>query len=237
MRLIKMLPLVAALTTVVSGLQAQSFEVATIKTTPREAAGAIEPSIVQFLPNGLRRSNSTLRTLVRTAYDVQEYQVSGGPEWADTLRFDVEARFEGTFTRDQVLRMLQALLTERFALKVNRETRGGDVFVLVTTEGGPKLKPASESSSASVRIGSYSGRRRLPQLAQYLSSIVGRPVIDKTGLDGIFEMELMFSGDVKDTERPSVFAALREQLGLRLDSSRGPVETIVIMSAAMPSAN
>jgi uncharacterized protein (TIGR03435 family) len=108
----------------------QLFEVATVKPTPAENAGPVEPSIVQFLPNGFRRTNSTLRTLVRTAYDVQEYQVIAGPGWADQLRFDVEARFDGTFTRDQVLRMLQTLLGERFTLKVRRETREGDIFAL-----------------------------------------------------------------------------------------------------------
>jgi len=222
---------------VTAGVYGQSFEVATVKPTPSENAGPVEPSIVQFLPNGFRRTNSTLRTLVRTAYDVQEYQVIEGPGWADQLRFDVEARFDGTFTRDQVLRMLQTLLGERFALKVRRETREGDIFALTVANGGPKLKPAAASTSASVRIGSYTGARRTSQLAQYLAGIVGRPVVDRTGLDGIFEMEITFAGDVRDAERPSLAAALQEQLGLRLDSTRGPVDTLVIESALMPSAN
>jgi uncharacterized protein (TIGR03435 family) len=218
-------------------LQGQSFEVAMIKPTPSENAGPVEPSIVQFLPNGFRRTNSTLRTLVRTAYDIQEFQVIGGPGWTDTLRFDVEARFDGTFARDQVLRMLQTLLSERLRLKVRRETREGDIFALTVAAGGSKLKPAVASTSASVRIGSYLGARRTSQLAQYLASVVGRPVEDRTGLDGIFEMELTFAGDVRDTERPSLAAALQEQLGLRLDSARGPIETLVIESAEMPSGN
>ena len=233
-RIVLSLLAIAAITARADG---QSFEVATIKPTPSENAGPVEPAIVQCLPNGFRRTNSTLRTLVRTAYDVQEYQVSGGPGWSDTLRFDVEARFEGTVARDQILRMLQALLRERFALNVRRETREGDIFALAVANGGPKLKPAAASTSASVRIGSYSGSRRTSQLAQYLASIVGRPVVDRTGLDGIFEMELTFAGEVRDTERPSLPAALQEQLGLRLESTRGPVETLVIASAAMPSGN
>ena len=135
-RIVLSLLAIAAITARAEG---QSFEVATIKPTPSENAGPVEPSIVQFLPNGFRRTNSTLRTLVRTAYDVQEYQVIGGPGWADTLRFDVEARFDGTFARDQVLRMLQSLLGERFALNVRRETREGDIFALTVANGGPKL--------------------------------------------------------------------------------------------------
>jgi len=103
-------------------LNAQSFEVATVKPTPAGQQGIEQPSIVQFLPDGFRRTNSTLRTLVRTAYDVQEYQVVGGPAWADRTRFDIEARHVGTVSRSDVLRMLQHLLEERFALRVNRAT-------------------------------------------------------------------------------------------------------------------
>ena len=133
--------------------------------------------------------------------------------------------------------MLQALLGERFALKVRHETRDGEIVALSVGAGGPKLKPAAASTSASVRVGSYMGARTTSQLAQDLSSVAGWPVVDGTGLDGIFEMELRFAGDVRDTERPSLAAALREQLGLRLDPARGPIETVVIESAALPSAN
>jgi uncharacterized protein (TIGR03435 family) len=213
------------------------FDVATVKPTPADQQGIEQPSIVQFMSNGFRRTNSTLRTLVRTAWDVQEYQVTGGPDWADRLRFDIEARHGGNRSRGEVLQMLQALLTERFQLAVSRQTREGDTYTLVRVVGRKLPELVTDSTSASVRFGSYSGRRSMGQLAQYLASIVGRPVTDATGLAGNYEMALSFAPDLRDTERPSIFAALQEQLGLRLESSRGSVETIAIERASVPESN
>jgi uncharacterized protein (TIGR03435 family) len=136
-----------------------------------------------------------------------------------------------------VLRMLQALLNERFQLQIRRETREGPTFELLRIADPRPLTQAAESSSATVRPGEYSGRRTMAQLAQYLASIVGRPVVDKTGIAGIYDVRLSFAPDLRDTDRPSVFAALQEQLGLRLETSRGPVETVVIERAALPDSN
>lgn len=216
---------------------AQSFEVATVKPTPADQLGPAQPSIVQFLPNGFRRTNSTLRTLVRTAYDVQDYQVVGGPDWSDTRRFDIEARHDGSVPRNDVLRMLQGLLAERFALTVRRETKEGAAYDLVRVAGAKTPPEAADSSSATVRVGEYSGRRSMNQLAQYLAGVVGRPVADRTGMAGNFDLRLSFAPDLRNSDQPSIFAALQEQLGLRLDASRGPVETIVIERASLPDAN
>ena len=175
---------------------AQQFEVATVKPTPADQAGPIQPSIVQFMPNGFRRTNSTLRTLVRTAYDVQEYQVTGGPDWADTQRFDIEARHGGG-SRPEALRMLQALLADRFQLKTRRETKEGPVFDLVRVNGAKLPAAASESTSASIRPGQYAGKRSMAQLAQYVASIVGRPIVDRTGLIGNYDVQLSFAPDTR----------------------------------------
>jgi len=236
-----MKPISAAVILLISvlpaALTAQSFEVATVKRTPADQTGLEQPSIVQFLPNGFRRTNSTLRTLVRTAYDLQDYQVRGGPDWTDSVRFDIEARHGGGFNRDDVLVMLQALLTDRFQLKVERLTSEGPTFNLVRAAGAKVPVPVSESTSASVRFGEYSGHRSIGQLAQHLSSIVGRPVQDATGLAGNYDLHLSFSPDLRDSDKPSVFAALQDQLGLRLEPARGPIESIVIVTAALPDEN
>jgi uncharacterized protein (TIGR03435 family) len=216
---------------------AQSFEVATVKSTPADQVGPEQPSIVQFLPNGFRRTNSTLRTLVRTAYDVQDYQVAGGPDWADSRRFDVEARHTGNVPRADVLRMLQRLLADRFQLTVRRETREGPTYNLVRVPDAKALIATTDSTPANVRFGAYAGRRSMGQLAQYLAGIVGRPVVDRTALAGNHELRLSFAPDLRDTDRPTVFAALQEQLGLRLEPARGPIETIAIESAGLPAGN
>ena len=219
-----------------AALHAQVFDVATVKLTPADQVGPIQPSIVQFLPNGFRRTNSTLRTLVRTAYDVQEYQVTGGPDWADRQRFDIEARHTGG-SRSEVLRMLQALLVERFQLTAHRETKAAPTFDLVRVKDAKLPDATSESTPASVRPGQYSGKRSMAQLAQYLGGIAGRPVADRTGLAGNFDLQLSFAPDLQDSNRPSLQAALREQLGLRLEPSRGPVEIVIIDRANLPGPN
>jgi len=143
----------------------------------------------------------------------------------------------GPATCDETLRMLQAVLADRFQVRTRRETSEGPVYHLVRA-GNRRLPPLStDSSSASVRLGEYSGKRSMAQLAQYLGSIVGRPVVDRTGLAGTFEMQLRFAPDLRDSGRASIFAALPEQLGVRLEAARGAIETIVIESASVPVAN
>jgi uncharacterized protein (TIGR03435 family) len=216
---------------------AQSFEVATVKPTPPQQVGPDQPSIVQFLPNGFRRTNSTLRTLVRTACDVQDYQVTGGPDWADGPRFDIEARYNGAATRNDVLRMLQGLLAERFTLHAHRTSDEGPVYNLFRLPGGKLPPSAGDSTPASVRSGDYSGSRSMAQLAQYVSGVVGRPVFDRTGLAGNFDVHLSFAPDLRDADKPSIFTALQEQLGLRLESARGIVDLVIIDSAERPAAD
>jgi len=98
----------------------QEFDAATIKPTPPENSGNSQPSITLFPAGGsFRRTNATLKSLVRIAYGVQDYQISGGPGWADNDRFDVEARSGNDANRDQVLKIIQALLADRFKLKRN----------------------------------------------------------------------------------------------------------------------
>jgi uncharacterized protein (TIGR03435 family) len=164
-------------------------------------------------------------------------EVVGGPPWADRNRFDIEARHAGNITRSDVLRMLQNLLATRFKLNVHRAITEGATFNLIPVPGAKLPPQAAESTSASVRFGDYSGKRSMTQFAQYLSSIVGRPVADRTGMTGNFDLRLSFAPDLRDADRPSIFAALQEQLGLRLEPARGPVETITIESAALPEEN
>jgi uncharacterized protein (TIGR03435 family) len=217
------------------------FDVATVKPTPLENTGDAQPSIVMFMAGGsFRRTNSTLRTLVRTAYNIQEFQVVGGPRWGDSNRYDIEAKAGRDATRDEMLHMLQSLLAERFKLRLHREMKQGPTYELVTVKSGSKLKTAPESTSANVRIGQYAGNRTTAQLAAYLAGILGRPVVNRSGLDGIFDMNLQFPEPYTgfgDPNGPSVFTALQEQMGLRLQNATGEIETYVIDDAQLPSEN
>jgi len=225
----------------------EAFEVASIKATPRENAGPGQPSITLFPPGGnFRKTNTTLRMLAQLAYGLQDYQVMGGPPWANFERYDVEARSGSDANRDEVLRMIQALLADRFQLKVRREAREDAIYHLVVVKGGPKVLPAPESSSAEIRIGRYGGKRTMAQLAQYLGGIVERPVVDQTGLQGPFDIHLEFTpdfnpigpnGPLADPNGPSIFSAIQEQLGLKLEPAKGPVEMLFIEDAQRPSPN
>jgi bla regulator protein BlaR1 len=214
------------------------FSAATIKPTPPEALGDFQPSIVLFLPGGsFRRTNSTLRTLIRTAYGIHEYEVVGGPSWTDEDRYDIDARSDAPATRNEVLAKLRTLLADRFKLKVQRTWKEDAVYHLVVSSRGSNLQTVPESTPAAVRIDSYAGYRTTAQVADYLGSIVGRPVMDRTGLAGIFDVKLTFSPDPNDPAGVSVFTAVREQLGLQLEPARGPVETIEILDAEKPTEN
>lgn len=228
----------AAALTAAQAREVAAFAAATVKPTPSEARGEIEPSIVMFLPSGgFRRTNSTLRTLVRTAYGVHEYQVVGGPSWTDDDRYDIEAASEEPAPRDVTLKKIQGLLADRFKLQVRQTTREGDVYHLVVSRGGSKLRPVTESTPADVRIGSYSGHRTVAQIADYLGRIVGRPVVDRTGVQGIFDIQLKFTPDPSATAGVSIFTAVREELGLELEPARGSMDVVEILSAAKPSEN
>jgi uncharacterized protein (TIGR03435 family) len=141
----------------------------------------------------------------------------------------------GPAIRDETLHVLRALLADRFQVKTRRETAEGPIYHLVRASERALPPPAADSSPASVRAGEYSGKCSMAQLAHYLGSIVGRPVVDRTGAGGNFDMRLRFAPDLRDTERPSIFAALPEQLGVRLEAARGAIETIVIESGRLPS--
>jgi uncharacterized protein (TIGR03435 family) len=243
---------------------ARTFEVASIKPSNPDAQG----SSIQLVPGGgLNVTNIPLRTMLALAYGIREFQVSGGPGWVATERFDVTARPEraaaegledlakmadGQFktVRDQSNERLRALLADRFQLIVHRETKDQPIYALVVSKNGPKLQEVKE---AEARRGMRIGRGRaegfgisIEMLAQDLSSLMGRPVIDKTGLAGKYDFVLDWTPDAAPgpdganppvPSGPTIFTALQEQLGLRLEAQKGPVQIIVVDRAEKPSEN
>jgi uncharacterized protein (TIGR03435 family) len=195
---------------------------------------------------GMQMRNATLKTLVRNAYQLNEYQLEGGPKWMDSARFNVDAKFPAGPSRNNVPLMMQALLADRFKLEFHRETKILPEFELVIAKGGPKLQRLDESNLPIP--GSSQGERlikgsSLPMstLAAMLISAVGAPVIDRTGLQGKYNFNLAFaplSGPTRDDETlPTIFAVLQEQLGLKLAPIKGPIEVLVIDRAEKPAEN
>lgn len=226
----------------------QCFEVASLKLHPGDITFSSDPSI-----RGRRVSAtaSTLLDLITYAYGMRYDQVTSAPAWAASDHYDLDAKAadgEGILTTSQSRLMVQALLADRFQLKVRRETREAPVYALVIGKNGPKLKatPPDATGGWSVR-GTAKGlhmeatKGTMEQLARQLSHTAGRPVVDKTGLAGYYVYTLdWFPANLiapADLDAPSMFDALQEQLGLKLESTRGPVERLVIDQAGKPSQN
>jgi uncharacterized protein (TIGR03435 family) len=168
------------------------------------------------------------------------------PAWMDSATFDVIANVPKGATREQANLMLQNLLADRFQLKVHRETRELPVFALLVARNGPKLKASVDDPNAPKPRGTlWSGGRKkfefdkstMASFAQTLELDVDRPVIDMTGLNGRYDIRLEFAetrpglAGAPDPQAPELFTALTEQLGLRLEARRSPVDVLVVDSA------
>jgi len=222
-----------------------SFEVASVKPG--------DPNNRQFgyrQPPGGRyiATNVSLKNLISSAYGVPGPRMSGGPSWLASDRFTIEAKAAEPLppwpeSNAQLSLMLQSLLEDRFKLAVHWETKEAAVYDLVVARGGPRVKQADAAESSG--FGMEQGRIRsmalpLGYLASNLADLLGRPVVDKTGLAGKYSYTLAYTPDdapPADANGPSIFTALQEQLGLKLESTKGPVEFLVIDRAEKPDAN
>jgi bla regulator protein blaR1 len=229
---------------------------------------------------GLRVERMTLRTLIGFAYDVRDFQISGGPAWISTDRFDINAKADSHDDADttdprqltdeqrktgaeRTRERVRNLLADRFQLTTRRETKEQQVYLLVVAKGGPKLQESKEGNGR-MRMGRgmLGGQGVEPAfLAVTLSQQLGRPVIDKTSLTGKYDFDLQWTPDpaqaaagpfgplppgappgIKeppppDPNGPTIFTAPTEQLGLRLESEKDPVELLVIDRVEKPSEN
>jgi uncharacterized protein (TIGR03435 family) len=230
--------------------QAVGFEVASIH--PHQ--GPLQ-RIMDFSSSGprVRLEGYNLRALIMEAYDFRNYQVSmpaAVDEQQNTFYDIVAAAPDGTApTRDEFRRMLQTLLADRFQMKAHLEKRQMPVYALVVGKGGPKLSPPSEAGHG---LHGVNGRNQfveadsitMDDLANDLwgDFINDRPVIDRTGLTGAYKLrieatpEYRMSGNAQAGDL-SIFTAVQEQLGLKLEPSTAAVDIVVVDSAQKPSAN
>lgn len=272
-----------------------AFEIASVKPSNPASTGPI--GVVIPALGRLTATNATLRRLVYAAYQLQSFQVFGGPGWQNTNRFDINAKaIDGSATTDQILELLKTLLADRFKLKVHTETREIPIYALAVARNdgktGARLKPSaaacpdleaqqrqqfetvakgglsalqpkpgektpcsitllpSRSSPGSIAIQATGQTMRSLSLA--LTTLVGRLVVDKTGLTGLYDFDLTvdlqtmmrLSADLGDNPRPqppglpeapSLMTQLQETLGLKLVSQRGPGQVLVIDRAELPT--
>lgn len=226
--------------------------------------------------------NMTTLGLIQFAYRVQPFQISGGPDWIRSDRFDVNAKAGANVPPGQGPLMMQALLADRFKLVVHKESKEAQVYALVMAKNGgkpgPQLKPSacapptpgpqaapqggqSACGLARVGLGSFLGQGvPIAQLLTFLSNLTSRTVIDRTGLTGTFDVDLKWAPDPAlggggpfggvppgppgaapppqaQSDAPEIFTAIQEQLGLKLDSQRGPVDVLVIDHVEQPTAD
>jgi uncharacterized protein (TIGR03435 family) len=194
-----------------------------------------------------------LEGLIMDAYQLnQSNQISGGPPWvsADSVRFDIAAIApgEGALSGENLRLMLRTLLADRFQLKVHRVTQERPVYALVVAKNGPKLKTSAPSEESSVTAGGAKTAQitmanvTTERLAIQLSGGLDRPVVDKTGLTGHYDVKLNWIPEFAGPPPPgsdgvNLFTAVQEQLGLKLEPQKASIETLVIDHVEKPSAN
>jgi uncharacterized protein (TIGR03435 family) len=225
-------------------LHAASFEVATIKpASPDEAGYSGEDG-----RNGvLKMWNVSVKRCISYAYRIPEGQILGGPKWIDELSYDILAKADHPAGESELLTMIQPLLAERFKVQLHHETRTVPGYTLTVAKGGIKATPADPERHSFGNGGRGfidSGASPLKTLTIRLSALLGRPVIDMTGDNRKFDFHLSWTPD--DTpagtdsatpERPSLFTALQEQLGLKLEAGKVSADVLVVDHAELPTEN
>lgn len=231
-----------------------AFEVASVRAVKpgTQAEPTVEPS-----PGGLTIRSKNLIGLLMWAYQIHEANQISGPDWILTQDFDITAKAAGPVSTDQLRLMLQTLLEERFKLELHREQKIVSLYSLVVDKNGAKMHEVQEEPRNGASIGLADGVvtfqmvNHISQLAQMLPSFLdGRPVEDKTGLTGVYEFTLNVELDADQMKRmpqsgmaftgfgytSGIFDAV-ERLGLKLESTKGPVEFLVIDHVEKPDAN
>jgi uncharacterized protein (TIGR03435 family) len=265
------------------------FDVVSVKQTDLSKGVNLNGRIgISDTPDGFVARVIAVKTLVQRAYGVDNYQLSGGTDSVNSERYDIDAKFDSATAdelqklspEDRILarqHMLQTILAERFKLTIHRENKDVQTYSLVVAKNGPKLKEVKldDAASSESKGGPVRGRASmtagprpviigqvcpLATLAGLLTAYLHRPVIDRTGLAGMYDITLHWTADENQSQTssgvqgtsgsspsglpsadptgsPSIFTAIQEQLGLKLESAKGPVEFIVIDHVERPSGN
>ncbi len=211
------------------------FEVAAIKeskTGAHNGGGYSSPGALY------RAQNVPLHFLISRAYNVKTFQVTGGPPWVESVAWDIDAKGTGNPPREQLLLMLQSLLEERFQLQLRRQTADHSVYLLSIAKSGSRLTPA-DCTADGASCDNWSSNNNdvkgdgvtMQDLADALAEALEMPVVDKTGIQGRFNLHLHWtpqSDDGADVSSGSIFTVIQEQLGVRLESGKAPVDMLVI---------
>jgi len=247
--------------------QTPSFEVVSVKPNAANGPARVAADRSRFVA-----SNASLKTILQFAYrppsvrTLRNSDILGGPAWTDMDRFDIEAKSAAGVNPGpaQMRQMTQSMLIDRFRLKAHWEMRDMPTYNLVAAKDGIKAKLSEDQSPigidgqrgvartiarpspAGITVTMSADAMPIEVLVSTFQGYAGRPVFDKTGLQGLFDVRLQFFMEStsntgaqlsSDPLGPTFAAAIEEQLGLKLESARGPVEVLVIDSVEKPSPN
>jgi uncharacterized protein (TIGR03435 family) len=233
-----------------------TFEVASVKPSKSGGRGGA----MKVLPGGqeLVAQSMPLKVMIARMHLIPPRQITGGPDWMDSDLWDIQAKADRPgYTREQMLDMLGSLLEDEFKLKLRREAKEGPVYALTVDKSGLKMKVNESPEDYEIPVqggpGGITVGKRVPldRLCFTLGSFLQnneRPVIDKTGLTGYYDFTLSFLPELPpgfDREklppevqaRPSLFDAVKSQLGLKLEATKGPVEYYVVEHIEKPERN
>jgi uncharacterized protein (TIGR03435 family) len=232
-----------------------TFEVVSIKP----AKPGAQPGGIKAMPGGQEyiAQDAPVKLIMALMYKIPMRQITGGPDWLNTDLYEIDAKADKPYNLDDLHVMFQNLLADEFKLQFHKETREGPVYDLTLDKSGLKMKVNENDQDFEIPVKGGLGNgfigKRVPM--QYLCWWLGqvlqqdqRPVIDKTGLDKNYDFNLIFRLDLPPNvstenlppgylDRPTVFDAVKQQLGLRLDPGKGPVEFFVIDHVEKPAAN
>lgn len=238
-------------------LDRDAFEVATIKpTAPDWKSGRfIRMEGAEYVAR-----NHTVKTLVAAAYNLSLRAISGGPSWIDDVHYDIFAKPPGAIrpTLEAQSSMLRKLLAERFHLTFHREPKVLSIYALTIAKNGPRLEPAAPSPDGPPPLAIVIGPHgvwlpaRDASIGEFISvmqrAALDRPIVDKTGLTGRYDFKLAWTPDetqfggvapreTSESTEPDLFTAIQQQLGLKLEATRGPVDIFVIDRVERPTEN
>ena len=221
--------------------QTAQFDVASIR--PSAPDSQVSNSLYTDRSGGLHVENYALRGIVLFAYDLRDFELIGAPGWINTAHYDIVAKTDSGQTGDALFReRVRSLLATRFGLVAHHETRQLTSYVLTVAKGGAKLKAVITPGEQLGFRGGVGHNRgfaiTMPMFAKEMERLTGRPVADKTGLEGEYDYVLEWAADSDTTGTgPSFSTALREQLGLQIESVKAATDTLVIDHIERPSRN
>ena len=239
---------------------AATFEVASVRVSQTGKAGGegSRRQSIQHSPDSVTMRNVSFRSAIRWAYNVMDYQITG-PDWLNTERYDIAAKSAAEVTEDQLHQMMQALLADRFKLTLHKVNKELPAYVLVVAKGGPKFKESKTEGEPSIdpqpnRMVVAIQRTPISQLVEGLSNILRAPILDETGLKGKYDVTIDVAKYLPEMGKmggdgggrggppidpiPIIMTGLQEELGLKLESRKMPLDLLIIDHAEkVPTEN